>query len=208
MISLFLNTASNFLNVVLYKNEEVMDELYLELNRDLSKETLFNIKEVLNRNNLSPEDVDQIICARGPGSFTGLRIGVTISKIFAYFLNVKLCSVSTLDVMAISTKGEIIVPLIEARRGFVYGAIYDNNYNILLDESYIKKEDLVEKALSYGKPVVYLSNDVFEDLQVEKYKPDSSNLIKNVKLKEEDPMTFAPTYLKRTEAEENYDKKD
>ena len=201
MISLFLNTASNFLNVVLYKNEEVMDELYLELNRDLSKETLFNIKEVLNRNNLSPEDVDQIICARGPGSFTGLRIGVTISKIFAYFLNVKLCSVSTLDVMAISTKGEIIVPLIEARRGFVYGAIYDNNYNILLDESYIKKEDLVEKALSYGKPVVYLSNDVFEDLQVEKYKPDSSNLIKNVKLKEEDPMTFAPTYLKRTEAE-------
>lgn len=208
MISLFLNTASNFLNVVLYKNEEVMDELYLELNRDLSKETLFNIKEVLNRNNISPEDVDQIICARGPGSFTGLRIGVTISKIFAYFLNVKLCSVSTLDVMAISTKGEIIVPLIEARRGFVYGAIYDNNYNILLDESYIKKEDLVEKALSYGKPVVYLSNDVFEDLQVEKYKPDSSNLIKNVKLKEEDPMTFAPTYLKRTEAEENYDKKD
>ena len=207
MISLFLNTASNFLNIVLFKESEVLDELYLKLDRDLSKEALFNIKKLLDKNSLSPDDISDIICTRGPGSFTGLRVGVTISKVYSYFLNKKLYSVSTLNIMATSVEGDIIVPLIDARRGFVYGAIYDKDYNVLMDECYLKKEDLIEKANSYGKKVVYVSNDLFEDLEVKKYEPNSLNLLKYINKKEEDPMTFIPNYLKRTEAEENYDKR-
>ena len=207
MISLFLNTASNFLNIVLFKDNEVLDELYLKLDRDLSKEALFNVKKLLDKNNLTPNEINDIICSRGPGSFTGLRVGVTISKVYSYFLNKKLYSVSTLNIMATSVEGDIIVPLIDARRGFVYGAIYDNNYNVLMEERYIKKDDLIEEANSYNKKVVYVSNDSFEDIEVIKYEPNSLNLIKNINKKEEDPMTFIPNYLKRTEAEENYDKR-
>ena len=83
MISLFLNTSSNFLNVVLFKDEAVLDELYLKLDKDLSKEALSNIKKMFDKNELEPSFIDEIICTRGPGSFTGLRIGVTISKIYA-----------------------------------------------------------------------------------------------------------------------------
>ena len=126
MISLFLNTFSNYLNIVLIKHEKVLDEVYKKLDKDLSKEALSNIKEVIERNNLSPDNINEIIIARGPGSFTGLRVGTTIAKVFAYFKNIKLCSVSSLEVMATSTEGEIIVPLIDARRDYVYGAIYDN----------------------------------------------------------------------------------
>lgn len=206
MISLFLNTFSNFLNIVLFKDNTVLDELYLKLDKDLSKEALFNIKQMLDNNGLSPLEVNEVICVRGPGSFTGLRVGVTISKVYTYFLNKKLFSVSSLEVMARSISGDIIVPLIDARRGYVYAAIYDKDYNILMDEGYIKLEDLVLKVKSYNKDIVYISNDSFEDLEVTKYRPNSLSLI-NINKKNEDPMIFVPNYLKRTEAEENYDKR-
>ena len=207
MISLFLNTASNFLNIVLIKDKEVIDELYLKLDKDLSKEALFNIKKLIEKNNLSPNDIDEIICTRGPGSFTGLRIGVTISKVYSYFLNKDLYSISTLDCFATSVKGKIIVPLIDARRGYVYGAIYDENYNVLMEEKYLKKEDLIKEAEKYNEDITYVSNDEFDDLDVVKYKTNSSNLIKFMHKRKENSMSFIPTYLKRTEAEENYDKR-
>ena len=208
MISLFLNTFSNYLNIVLIKHEKVLDEVYKKLDKDLSKEALSNIKEVIERNNLSPDNINEIIIARGPGSFTGLRVGTTIAKVFAYFKNIKLCSVSSLEVMATSTEGEIIVPLIDARRDYVYGAIYDKDYNVLMEEKYLKREDLIKEAEKYNKKIVYVSNDDFDDLDVKKYEPNSTNLIKYINKKEEDSKAFIPTYLKRTEAEENYDKRN
>ena len=208
MISLFLNTFSNYLNIVLIKDEKVLDEVYKKLDKDLSKEALSNIKEVIERNNLSPDNINEIIIARGPGSFTGLRVGTTIAKVFAYFKNIKLCSVSSLEVMATSTEGEIIVPLIDARRDYVYGAIYDKDYNVLMEEKYLKREDLIKEAEKYNKKIVYVSNDDFDDLDVKKYEPNSTNLIKYINKKEEDSKAFIPTYLKRTEAEENYDKRN
>ena len=206
MISLFLNTASNYLNLVLYKEEKDIDSIYLKLDKDLSKESLPKLKEILDRNNLNPSDIDEIICVRGPGSFTGLRIGVTIAKIYAYFLNKNLYSVSTLDVLATSAKCDIIVPLIDARRGFVYGAIYDKNYDILMKEKYIKLDELINEAEKYNQNIIYVSYDEFSGLNIKKYEPDNINLIKYMHKKIEDKISFIPTYLKRTEAEEKYDK--
>lgn len=208
MIGLFLNTASNYLNIVLYREKEIIDSVFIKLDKDLSKETLPKLKESLEKNNLEPKDIDEIVCVRGPGSFTGLRIGVTISKIYSYFLNKKLYSVSTLDVLATSVKGKIIVPLIDARRGYVYGAIYDSDYNVLMEEKYLKLDELVSETKKYNKDVTYISYDSFDNLDVQKYEPDNINLIKHMHKKIEDKVTFIPNYLKRTEAEENYDKRN
>ena len=109
--------------------------------------------------------------------------------------------------MATSVEGDIIAPLIDARRDYVYGAIYDKNYNILLEEQYISKDEFIKKVNSYNKDIVYVSKDEFSDINVIKYKPNSKRLLKYMDKKEEDPMTFIPCYLKRTEAEENYDKR-
>ncbi len=208
MISLFLNTFSNYLNIVLIKDEKVLDEVYKKLDKDLSKEALFNIRELLKKNNLSPDNINELIITRGPGSFTGLRVGATIAKVFAYFKNIELYSVSSLETLATSKEGEIIVPLIDARRGYVYGAIYDKDYNLLMEEKYLKREELIKEAEKYNKEIVYVSNDEFEDLNIEKYEPNSTNLIKYMSKRKENSMTFIPTYLKRTEAEENYDKRN
>ena len=158
--------------------------------------------------NLKVENIDEIICVRGPGSFTGLRVGVTIAKTMAYFLNKDLYSVSSLDVLATSCKGKIIVPLIDARRDYVYSAIYDENYNILFKEQYIKLEDLIKQTKTYNKEVTFISYDEFEFNTLE-VKPDLNNLFKHNFKRKENALTFVPNYLKKTEAEEKLnDKRD
>ena len=203
MISLFLNTSSEYLHIALLKDNKVYKEKYLKLAKALSKEALINIKYLLEENNLKPNDLEEIICVRGPGSFTGLRVGVTIAKTYAHFLNKKLYSLSSLEVLATSLNSEIIVPLINARRGYVYGAIYDKDYNVLLKEQYLTLEKLQEKAESYNKKITYISNDNFPFLKTSSYIPNLNNTLKFIKLKKEEPLTFVPTYLKKTASEEN-----
>lgn len=202
MISLFLNTFSKYFHAALVKDNVLVDEIYECYSKDLSKEALYNITVLLDRNNVSIDEIDEIVCVKGPGSFTGLRIGVTIAKTMAYFKNIKLCSTSSLDVMASSVHGDIIVPIIDARRGYVYGAIYDGEYNIIMEERYIKLDELAEHVKMYSNNPIFVSLDEF-DFDVVPFKPDLNNFYKYNLKREEDSMTFVPCYLKRTEAEEN-----
>ena len=201
MISLFLNTASNYLNVALLKNNKLLKEIKLESNRDLSSSTLIEIEKLLKEVDLKPIDIDEIYCVDGPGSFTGLRIGVTIAKIYAWSLNKKLYKVSTLFAMATSIEDELIIPLIDARRGYAFAGIYDKNYNNILEDQYIKIEDLQEKVKKLNKSFTYVSTDEF-DFDVKKYDSNINNLFKYLNKEEVDPFTFVPNYLKKTEAEE------
>ena len=157
MISLFLNTSSKMFNTAIVKDGKVLDSIYENYGKDLSKEALYKISIMLDNNNLKISDIDEIVCVKGPGSFTGLRIGVTIAKTISYFLNKKLYSTSSLNIMASSVKGEIIVPIIDARRGYVYGAIYDEDCNIIMEECYIKLEDIIERAKMYSDNPLFVS---------------------------------------------------
>ncbi len=201
MISLFLNTASSRFNAAIAKDNKVLDSVVSYYEKDLSKDALLEITKLLDNNNLGANDVDEIICVRGPGSFTGLRIGVTIAKTFAYFLKKELYSVSSLDVMASSVSGDVIVPLIDARRGYVYAAIYNKNYNVLMNECYIKLDDLLDKVEFYSDDAVFVSLDEFSFKTV-KYVPDMDKFFSLNFKRKENSMTFVPEYLKRTEAEE------
>ena len=201
MISLFLNTASSRFNAAIAKDNKVLDSVVSYYEKDLSKDALLEITKLLDNNNLSANDVDEIICVRGPGSFTGLRIGVTIAKTFAYFLKKELYSVSSLDVMASSVSGDVIVPLIDARRGYVYAAIYNKDYNILMNECYIKLDDLLDKVKVYSDEAVFVSLDEFS-FETVKYVPDMDKFFSLNFKRKENSMTFVPEYLKRTEAEE------
>ena len=201
MISLFLNTASNYLDIAILKDNKILKEIKLESNRDLSSSTLIEIEKILKETELKPIDIDEIYCVDGPGSFTGLRIGVTISKIYAWSLNKKLYKVSTLFAMATSIEDELIIPLIDARRGYVFAGIYDKNYNNILEDQYIKIEDLQEKVKQLNKSFTYVSTDEF-DFEVKKYDSNLNNLFKYLEKEEVDPFTFVPNYLKKTEAEE------
>jgi len=122
---LYIDTTTSYLYTGLVVDKKLVSEVKKDLGKDLSSYTLKEIDTMLKQNHLEPNDIDKIIVVNGPGSFTGIRVGVTIAKTYAYSLKKEIVTISSLEAMAISSKEDDIikVPLIDARRGYVYGAI-------------------------------------------------------------------------------------
>lgn len=200
MISLFLNTSVDFLSVAIVKDGVVLDSFYTKLNNDLSKITLSVIDDMLSRLSISKRDIKRIVCVNGPGSFTGLRIGVTIAKVWAYSLNIDIVGVSSLYVLATGVEGDYIVPIIDARRGYVYAGIYDKNYNVVMKDCYISLEELSSRVSGLDS-FVYVSSNGFNG-SIE-YVPNVERIFKYLDMDNvSDSFSFVPNYLKRVEAEE------
>lgn len=92
------------------------------------------IKEVMEKASLSLSDIDAIAVSKGPGSYTGLRIGVSAAKGLCFSLDVPLISIPTLESMAQQSKSEeidFIIPLLDARRMEVYSQVYDSQKQIV-----------------------------------------------------------------------------
>lgn len=88
------------------------------------------IEEILSENNIQFSDLNAIAVSQGPGSYTGLRIGVSSAKGLCYALNIPLIAVDTLQLLAkqITIENGIILPMIDARRMEVFSAFYDKNH--------------------------------------------------------------------------------
>ena len=90
MITLFIDTSSSDVSIALVKDNEILSYINEELPNQHSIYTTSFLDEVLKSADLNPDDVDRIMVVNGPGSFTGIRIGVTIAKVYAYLLNLLL----------------------------------------------------------------------------------------------------------------------
>lgn len=204
MIAFYIDTTSNYLYTALVKDKELLIEKKGCLAHDLSTFALSEVNKMFEEVNLKPSVVDKIIVVNGPGSFTGIRIGVTIAKILAWSLNKEITTISSLEAMSQSIETDkLIVPIINARRNCVYGAIYDNNI-VILNEEYmsIEKLKLILKGLQ--KEYVFISNDKFNDLTCEEYNPNILKIVNKYITRESiNPHMVNPSYLKLTEAEEN-----
>jgi tRNA threonylcarbamoyladenosine biosynthesis protein TsaB len=121
----------------------------------------FFIEEVLLESKLTFKDLSAIAVSKGPGSYTGLRIGVSAAKGLCFALDIPLISVDTLQVLASQAEVEngIIIPMIDARRMEVYSAIFDKNYNKILD---VQAEILDENSFSEIKETIYFVGDCNE----------------------------------------------
>ena len=201
---LYVDTSSDYLYSGIVINDTLVSECQEKLGKDLSKEALPRIISVFNKADITPKDLDKIIVVTGPGSFTGIRIGVTIAKIIAWSLNIPIVPISGLTAMAISNKQEgYSMPLIDARRGFVYGALYDNDINPIIDDIHIPLDELTKKSHDYSPITVITNNEISTDYSVNSYEPDILKIVTYFKNKEGlNPHMINPIYLKKTEAEE------
>ena len=201
---LYVDTSSDYLYSGIVINDVLVSECQEKLGKDLSKEALPRIIGVFKKANITPKDLDKIIVVTGPGSFTGIRIGVTIAKTIAWSLKIPIVPISGLTAMAISNKQEgYSMPLIDARRGFVYGALYDNNINSIVEDSHILLDELVKKCYDYIPITVITNNEIVTDYNVNRYEPDILKIVTYFKNKEGlNPHMINPIYLKQTEAEE------
>jgi tRNA threonylcarbamoyladenosine biosynthesis protein TsaB len=120
------------------------------------------IDDLLKQNNIKPTELDAIAVSKGPGSYTGLRIGVSAAKGLCFSLDKPLISVSTLEALARQVKAEdgLIVPMLDARRMEVYSAVFDASFNTVREiEAQILDEHAFASYLEKGK-VYFIGNGV------------------------------------------------
>ena len=208
MISLVIDTCNSNLLVALIKDNNILSIYNERLYADLSTKIFPVMQEVFIKSGLNPKDIDTIFVANGPGSFTGIRIGVTVAKTYAWALNKKIIPFSSLELMATTNiKEDYIVPVIDARRDYVYAGIYNACLYNIMNDAYISVEDLKQKL--EGKSYRFISYDEFENIYVT---TPQINILKIVEKHKNDnglnPHSVNPNYLKLTEAEMNLKKND
>ncbi len=201
MKALFVNTATKKLIVSIVVDNEIKYLYNEENNNDLSVNLLLVIDEAFKVSKLKPENLDVIFVTVGPGSFTGVRLGLTVVKIMAWSKQIKVVPISSLELMASSDKDKKeVLALIDARRNYVFAGLYDSELNSIIDDCYILLDDLKEKI--DNKDVWCVSDDVFTFAV---NKPDY-DIIKIINRHKDDvgvnPHELKPNYLKNTEAEE------
>jgi len=202
---LYIDTTTSYLYTGIVVDGKLLSEIKENCGKDLSSVALYKISEMINQNKLTPNDIDKIIVVNGPGSFTGIRVGITIAKTFAYSLNKEITTITSLEAMSLSndTDIEFKVPIIDARRGYVFGAIYDNQNNPVLKPQYISLEALKTATNNLIDEYIYISNNSFNDIEVTEYSPNIEKIVNTYSDKESvNPHSVNPIYLKLTEAEE------
>ncbi len=199
----YIDTSSSFLYAALYDNGKIINERKKNLSKDLSTYTVDEVRKMFDEVNVKPLDVQKIIVVNGPGSFTGIRIGITLAKLMAFCLHIPITTISSLEAMRESVVTDnLVVPILNARRESCYAAIYDNS-GVIQEGMYMTIEKLKLMLIGLHKPYVFVSNDKFS-FETTKYDPDFKRIIEKYQNREDIPAHLVnPNYLKLTEAEEN-----
>ena len=201
---LYIDTSSSYLYAGIVCDNCLVTSVKENLGQDLSRVALPKIVSMFESNNLQPKDIDKIIVVNGPGSFTGIRVGLTIAKVYAWSLNIPITTITSLEAMTVSCKYDgPIVSIIDARRDYSYAAIYDKEKCILKPQHIAN--DKIMKVLSTLDQYMIITNDD-TSLPGEKcsYDPDIESIVNKYVEKESiNPHLVNPEYLKLTEAEES-----
>ncbi len=202
---LYIDTSSSFLYSAIVENNTLIEEVKQEFGHNLSEEAMPAIISMFEKSKLNAKDIDKIIVVNGPGSFTGIRIGITIAKVYAWSLNIPITTITSIEAMAVSTNiNTYKVPMLDARRGYVFTGIFDSENNVILEPSYLKKEELNDKLTDLNVFTVITNDNTIDYQNQESYTPDFLKIIEKFKDKENlNPHGVNPNYLKLTEAEES-----
>ena len=145
---LSIDTASNICTVAILEDYECKEEITVNDARNHSEKIMPVIEEALNRTNLNLKDINLIVCDKGPGSFTGIRIGVGTVLAFEDSLNIPCIGVSSLESLAYNVKKKgIICSLIDAKNDNVYFGLFgnDQNYQQLDDLAFLSIDEVISK---------------------------------------------------------------
>lgn len=128
---LCIETSGNLCSVALAENEKLLACAVIREPNAHASQLFGLIQQVINQVPLSMQALNGVAVSSGPGSYTGLRIGVAAAKGICQSLNIPLFALSTLKIIAnpLLTKAKIVVPMIDARRNEVYYGVYDTNGN-------------------------------------------------------------------------------
>lgn len=191
MYQLLLDSSNTYLSVGLAKDKKVVDKISYEAWQRQSEMMITEIDNILKRNNVDKKDLDAVVVGVGPGSYTGVRIGVTIAKTIAYALKIKLYGKSSLSLLKDPEKPTIC--LFNARSGRSYFGVYKGRE--VLEKDVVLEN---EKVLDYiCKHKDYIVNGDTYQIGLESGKYDViDNLLDFDEKEAVDPFRLNPVYLK------------
>lgn len=192
MYQLLLDSSNVFLSVGIAKDGVVIDRVHYEAWQRQSEMMVTEIDNILSKNNITKEELDAVVVGIGPGSYTGVRIGVTIAKTIAYALGIKIYAKSSLSLLKNPEKPTICV--FNARGGRTYFGVYDGNK--VLEKDSVKTNEEVVAYINEHKD--YEVNGDTYQLGLESGKFDIIQNLANFNKNEEAGNVFAlnPIYLK------------
>jgi len=191
MYQLLLDSSNTYLSVGLAKEKKVVDKISYEAWQRQSEMMITEIDNILKRNNISKKDLDAVVVGIGPGSYTGVRIGVTIAKTIAYALKIKLYVKSSLSLL--KTPGKPTICLFNAHSGRSYFAVYDGE-RVLEKDTVLENEKVLEYINDHRN---YLVNGDTQPLGLESGGFDVIENLADFNENEEiNPFKANPVYLK------------
>ena len=216
---LSIDTSSNICGIAILEDTKILKEV-LQDNGLTHSETLMPIiKNTFSELDINLTDIDLIVCDIGPGSFTGIRIGVATAKAFADSLNIKSIGINSLECLAYNSKTNgLICSIIDAKNDNIYTSIFEKTENdITCIYEHISKnidEFLEEIKIKYSEPITFIGDGAmfFKD-KISKIIPNSIFLDNNTlsaynlgiaglnKFKKGEFSDILPLYLKKPQAE-------
>jgi tRNA threonylcarbamoyl adenosine modification protein YeaZ len=163
---LFIDTHDEIITIALKDKENIFVKTQ-ESEYSHSIYTMPMIESIFKENNLNIKDLEKVIVINGPGSFTGIRIGLSIAKTLAYALNIKINTLSSLTAYLVSNNtNDNKKAVIEDNKGF-YVSVFDKDNNVIVEETYTEEDNYdyeeVEKKLDIEKIIKYLENKESEN---------------------------------------------
>lgn len=146
MISLVMDTSNSYLAVGLFKDNMCLEAFQEKGSRRQSEKAIPTLKEVLDRHHIALKDVNKMIITSGPGSYTGVRVAMTIAKTLAAVSDVRIKSVSSLAAYAGMNQA---LSVIDARGHKVFVGVYENGLP-LIKEQVVALEDFAQLRAEYG----------------------------------------------------------
>lgn len=177
MFILGIDTSAIVCSVALLQDSKILAQRCASEGRTHSEVLLPQTKEILEEAGILPGELDLIAISSGPGSFTGLRIGISAAKGLAVSSDIPCVGVSTLEALALNARhleGAIVCPLMDARRGEFYNALFriENNQAKRLIPDRAIRGDLILPEINHAEKLILLGDgaEKFTELFPE-YKP-------------------------------------
>ena len=174
---LAIDSSGLVATVAILEDDELIAEYTVNYKKTHSETLLPMLDEISKMTDLDLKSIDMIAVSKGPGSFTGLRIGSATVKGLAYALNVPVVSVPTVDALSMNLWGtdKLVCPIMDARRNQVYTGLYDfigDRHHVVMEQTAMGIEELIDMINQKKWSVVFLGDGVpvYKDVIEEKLK--------------------------------------
>ena len=226
MLTLALDTATRVCTVGLVQDGHVLAEYDISVGLTHSEGLMPQLDQMFARTGIKKENTDRIAVSIGPGSFTGLRIGLAAAEAMAYAWQCGICGVNTLEAMAynIPVEGVVLAPVLDAQKGNFYTAFYEWAAGELREVRTVEMADaetLLQQLQACRKPVMLMGE--CEKLKKQELPDGISVSPEQVRLPKassvalaaerikpltgENVFTLRPYYIRKSEAEELWEKR-